>query len=238
MKKSLLISENTSVKSWAEDDRPREKMVLKGKSALSDAELLAILMNTGSRNETVVDLAKRMLSSVNNDLLALSRLSIKELMQFKGVGSAKAVSIAAALELGRRRRESEAFQKLKIASSRDAFEYLAPSLADLGHEEFWVILLNRANRVLGKFAVSSGGLTGTVVDQRLIFKKAIEESACGVILAHNHPSGNLKPSQQDMLFTKRICEAGKIMEILVLDHLILNESGYYSFADEGKLGTL
>ncbi len=227
--------EFTPVKAWAEDDRPREKLIHKGKSALSDAELLAILMNTGTRNETVVDLAKRILGSVNHDLVALSRMSIKDLMQFKGVGEAKAVTLAAALELGRRRRESEAAQKVKINSSRDAFEYLAPALSDLNHEEFWILLLNRANKVIGKQRIGVGGFTGTVADPRLIFKTALESSAVAIILGHNHPSGNLKPSPEDLALTKKLSEAGKFLDIHILDHLIIGETGYYSFADEGRL---
>jgi DNA repair protein RadC len=227
--------EFTPVKAWAEDDRPREKLLNKGKTALSDAELLAILMNTGSRNETVVDLAKRILASVNNDLVALSRLSIKDLTQFKGVGEAKAVTLAAALEMGRRRRESEAAQKTKISSSKDAFEYLAPLLSDLSHEEFWILLLNRANKVMGKHRVGTGGFTGTVADPRIIFKTALEHSAVSLILSHNHPSGNLKPSAEDLNLTKKLKEAGKFLDIPVMDHLIIGESSYYSFADEGLL---
>jgi DNA repair protein RadC len=227
--------EFTPVKAWAEDDRPREKLLNKGKTALSDAELLAILMNTGSRNETVVDLAKRILASVNNDLVALSRLSTKDLTRFKGVGEAKAVTLAAALELGRRRRESEAAQKIKISSSKDAFEFLAPQLSDLPHEEFWILLLNRANKVIGKQRVGTGGFTGTVADPRIIFKTALEHSAVALILSHNHPSGNLKPSAEDLNLTKKLNEAGKFLDIPILDHLIIGESSYYSFADEGQL---
>jgi DNA repair protein RadC len=227
--------EFTPVKDWAEGDRPREKLLNKGKTALSDAELLAILMNTGSRNETVVDLAKRILASVNNDLVALSRLSTRDLTQFKGVGEAKAVTLAAALELGRRRRESEATQKIKISSSKDAFEYLAPVLSDLSHEEFWILLLNRANKVMGKHRVGTGGFTGTVADPRIIFKTALEHSAVALILSHNHPSGNLKPSAEDLNLTKKLKEAGKFLDIPILDHLIIGETSYYSFADEGLL---
>ncbi|MCG9909941.1 MAG: DNA repair protein RadC [Flavobacteriales bacterium] len=227
--------EFTSVKAWAEDDRPREKLIKKGKAALSDAELLAILMNTGTRNETVVDLSKRLLASVNYDLAALSRLSLKDLMRFKGVGEAKAVTISAALELGRRRRDSEVGRKPKISSSKDAYEYLASSLSDLPHEEFWILLLNKANTVIGKYSVSAGGFAGTVADQRIIFKKALEEQACGIILAHNHPSGNLKPSQADIKLTKTMKESGNILDIPVFDHLIITASGYFSFADEGML---
>jgi len=235
MEKELTTLESISVKSWAEDDRPREKMMRKGKTSLSDAELVAILMNTGTKNENVVDLAKRILNSVQNDLMTLSRLNVKELMRFKGIGEAKAITIASALELGRRRRDCEATQKAIISSSKDAYELLASSLSDLQHEEFWIMLLNRAHKVIGKFVVSSGGLTGTVADQRIIFKKALDESACGIILAHNHPSGNLKPSQADIQLTKRLVEGGRILDIPIMDHLIITETSYYSFADEGML---
>lgn len=222
-------------KSWAEDDRPREKLLKKGKSTLSDAELLAILLNTGSRNETVVDLAKRLLAGTNNDLITLSRMTVKELTSLKGIGEAKAVTIAAALELGKRRRESEARQKTVIGSSKDAYEILAASITDIPHEEFWILLLNRQNHLIKKHFVSSGGMSGTVADQRLIFKKALEESASGIILAHNHPSGSCKPSRDDISLTKKLKEAGKIMDIPILDHIIVTDTGYYSFADEGIL---
>lgn len=222
-------------KSWAEDDRPREKLLKKGKSTLSDAELLAILLNTGSRNETVVDLAKRLLAGTNNDLIALSRMTVKELTSLKGIGEAKAVTIAAALELGKRRRESEARQKTVIGSSKDAYEILAASITDIPHEEFWILLLNRQNHLIKKHFVSSGGMSGTVADQRLIFKKALEESSSSIILAHNHPSGSCKPSRDDISLTKKLKEAGKIMDIPILDHIIVTDTGYYSFADEGVL---
>jgi DNA repair protein RadC len=212
-----------------------KKIIHKGKTSLSDAELIAILMNTGTKNENVVELAKRILSSVQNDLLALSKLNVKELMRFKGIGEAKAITITSALELGRRRRDCEATQKTIISTSKDAYELLASSLSDLPHEEFWILLLNRAHKVIGKFSVSSGGLTGTVADQRIIFKKALDQSACGIILAHNHPSGNLKPSQADIQLTKRLVEGGRILDIPIMDHLIITETNYYSFADEGML---
>jgi len=232
----MKIVENIdSVKSWAEDDRPREKMLLKGQAALSDTELIAILMNTGTREEMVIDLAKRILASVGNDLVALSRLNVKEFTRFKGIGPAKAVTIAAALELGRRRRDYEATQSIQVSTSRVAYEYMASSMADLDHEQFWILLLNRGNKILGKHLVSTGGLTGTVADQRMIFKKALEHSACGIILAHNHPSGSAKPSQSDTQITRRISGAGQIMDIPILDHLIITESGYFSFADQGML---
>lgn len=223
------------LRSWAEEDKPREKMILRGQAALTDTELLALLVNSGTPGEDVIVITKRILASVQNDLVALSRLNVKELMKFRGIGQAKAVTIAAALELGRRRRESEAGKKPLISTSKQAYEYLAPSLADLPHEEFWILLLNRANKVLRKYPVGTGGLTGTVADQRIIFKKALDEGACGIILAHNHPSGNLKPSQADIQLTRRMKEAGTIMDIPILDHIIISDTGYYSFADEGNL---
>lgn len=220
------------LRSWADEDKPREKMISRGQSALTDTELLAILVNSGTPNEDVMTITKRILDSVHNDLTALSRLNVKDLMKFRGIGEAKAVAIASALELGRRRRESESGRRPLISTSKQAYEYLAPTLADLPHEEFWVLLLNQANKVLLKYRVGTGGLTGTVADQRIIFKKALEEGACGLILAHNHPSGNRKPSQSDIQLTQRMKEAGRIMDIPILDHLIITDTGYYSFADE------
>lgn len=223
------------LRSWADEDKPREKMIQRGQAALTDTELLAVLVNSGLPGDDVIMITKRILASVGNDLVALSRLSIKELMRFRGIGEAKAVSIAAALELGRRRRESELGKTPIISGSRQAYEYMAPSLADLPHEEFWILLLNRANKVLRKFPVSTGGLTGTVADQRVIFKKALDATACGIILAHNHPSGSSKPSQSDIQITRRMAEAGRIIDIPILDHIIITETGYYSFADDGML---
>ncbi len=224
-----------TIKSWAEEDRPREKLLSKGKAALSDAELLAILLGSGSREETAVALAQRILNSVDNDLNELGKCSIAELKKFKGVGEAKAISIAAALEIGRRRQLSRIREKPQVACSRDAFNAIAPMLCDLPHEEFWILLLNRANRICAREQVSSGGVAGTVVDAKVVFRKAIEGQACSVILCHNHPSGNLQPSQADIKLTKKLVDAGKSIDILVLDHLIIAETGYYSFADEGLL---
>lgn len=225
-----------SIKAWAEEDRPREKMMLKGRAALSDSELLAIILGSGSMDENVVDLAKKMLGSVGNNLNALGKLSLKDLQKFKGVGPAKAISIAAAMELGRRRQTEEAVQKPTITSSKDAYQHVSQDLSDLPHEEFWVLMLNQSNRIVSKQKISAGGIAGTLVDIRIIFKKALEYSATSMVLAHNHPSGSLKPSPSDIELTKKIAEAGKTMEIKVLDHIIVgSEGGYYSFADEGKL---
>jgi DNA repair protein RadC len=227
--------ETLTIKTWAEEDRPREKLVGKGRQILSEAELIAILIGSGSRNETAVELSKRILSSVNNNLNELGKLGVQELTKFKGIGEAKAISIVAALELGRRRRETEIVKRDKITTSKDAYEILKGSMADLPHEEFWMLILNRANAVVKKELISRGGVAGTVVDTKIIFKSAIENYASSIIICHNHPSGNLKPSEADIKITKNIKEAGRIMEIALIDHLIIAENGYYSFADEGVI---
>lgn len=220
------------IRSWAEDDRPREKLLLKGKAALSDAELIAILIGSGSADETAVGLSKRILQSLNNQLSDLAKLTVKDLMQFKGIGEAKAISIIAALELGRRRKDSEPEKRVKITDSQTAFDTIYPHLGDLNHEEFWVIFLNRANQVIGKQNVSKGGVSGTVVDPKVVFKMAVQFPASGIILAHNHPSGNLKPSQADHQLTRKLKEAGRALDIPVLDHLIIGDHDYFSFVDE------
>lgn len=220
------------IRSWAEDDRPREKLLLKGRAALSDAELIAILIGSGSADETAVGLSKRILSSLGNQLSQLAKLSVKDLTQFKGIGEAKAISIIAALELGRRRKETETDKRIKITGSQSAFDVIYPNLGDLNHEEFWVIFLNRANEVIGKENISKGGVSGTVVDPKVVFKQAVQFPASAIILAHNHPSGNLKPSQADHQLTKKLKEAGKALDIPVLDHLIIGERDYFSFVDE------
>ena len=223
------------ITSWAEDDRPREKLLEKGKSSLSEAELLAILIGSGSRGESAVDLCKRILLDSSHNLVELGKLSVQDLMKFKGIGEAKAISIVAALELGRRRREVEALEKNKITSSNDVFELFHGDLSDLNTEEFWILLLNRANKVMKKVKISSGGVSGTVADTRVIFKNAIEHLSSSIILVHNHPSGNNKPSQTDITLTKKLVEAGKIMDISVLDHIIVAENNYFSFADDGLI---
>jgi DNA repair protein RadC len=224
-----------NILSWAEEDRPREKLMLKGRAALSDAELIAILIGSGTRELSAVDLSKLILHSVGNNLNELAKLSINDLMKFKGVGDAKAISIAAALELGRRRKESEVVKKAKITSSADAYQAMRPYLLDLSHEQFWVLLLNRASEIIRPFQISIGGVAGTVADPKIIFKSAIEYLASAIILVHNHPSGNLTPSQADLDLTKRVKEAGRLLDIPILDHLIFGDSGYYSFADKGIL---
>lgn len=223
------------IKSWAEDDRPREKLVNKGRSVLSDAELIAILIGSGSRDESAVELSRRILNHVGNNLNELGKLTINDLVKFKGIGEAKAVSIAAALELGRRRKETELIKKNRIQTSKDVFDIMSPFLSDLPHEEFWALHLNRANALIEKRFVSSGGIAGTVVDVKMIFKPAIENLASSLVLCHNHPSGNAKPSDADIKITKKIIEAGKLLEINTLDHIIICENSFYSFADEGLL---
>lgn len=224
-----------SIKNWSQDDQPREKLRDKGKSALSDAELVAILIGSGSRNESAVELCKRILASTNNNLSALGKLSMKQLMGFKGIGEAKALTIIAALELGRRRRGEEALQQYKIDSSQSVFELMQPIIGELAHEEFWIIYLNNSNKVLQKMQLSKGGITGTLVDVRLVLKTAIEVGAVGIILAHNHPSGTLKPSEADKQITQKLKNAGNSLDIKILDHLIITENAFYSFADEGTL---
>ena len=227
--------ENSTIKFWAEADRPRERMVKNGRHSLSDSELLAILIRSGTRQETAVELSRRILGQVDNDLTRLSRLSLQELAAFKGMGSVKAVTIVAALELGRRRRLAEASKTLSIASSKDVADFFTPDMSDLNYEEFWILLLNRANKIIGKHLVSKGGITGTVVDPKVVFKIAIEHTASGIILCHNHPSGSLTPSDADLSLTKKLCEAGRLLDIQVLDHLIVAGEHYFSFADEGKI---
>ena len=228
------MEENTpfSIKYWAEDDKPREKLMLKGKSVLSDAELIAILIGSGSRNESAVDLSKRILASVEN-LNALGKLSLQQLTAFKGIGEAKAITIIAAMELGRRRRSEEAVELTKITSSKSVFNIMQPVIGELPHEEFWVLYLNNSNKVIYKSQLSKGGITGTVVDIRLIFKTAFEYNATAIILAHNHPSGVLQASDADKQITRKLKDAGKNLDINVLDHIIITENGYLSFMDEG-----
>lgn len=223
------------IKSWSAEDRPREKLILKGKSFLTDAELLAILLGSGAQRLTAVELARNILRHSGNNLNELARLTVKDLIKIKGVGQVKALTIVAALELGRRRKELEQSDKPKVTSSRDAFEILKQDLQDIPHEEFWVILLNRANRMIRKQQVSQGGVSGTVADPKIIFKNALDGLASGIILAHNHPSGNLTASQADIELTRKLRDAGKLLEIQVLDHVIIAGQKYYSFADEGML---
>ena len=216
-------------------DRPREKLLQKGRGSLSDAELLAILIATGSRNESAVDLCKKILAKSGNSLNELGKFSVNQLMEFKGIGEAKAITIVAALELGRRRRTEEALEKKKISSSSSVFELMQPVIGDLPHEEFWIVYLNNSNKVIDRFQLSKGGITGTLVDVRLALKKALELGATSIILAHNHPSGNLNPSTSDKQLTQKLKTAGESLDIKVLDHVIVTEKSYFSFADEGLL---
>lgn len=226
---------NLRIKDWALEDRPREKLLNKGISSLSDAELIAILIGSGSKNETAVELAKKILSTVQNNLNELGKLGVEDLKKAKGIGSAKAITIIAALELGRRRKLADIQEKKKITGSKDVFDYFQPLLGDLPYEEFWILLLNRSNRIIEKHKISQGGISGTIIDVRVILKNAIEKLASSLILCHNHPSGNLQPSESDMKITSKMKEAAKIMDIQVLDHLIVTDSSYFSFADEGIL---
>ncbi len=224
-----------SIKFLAEDDRPREKFLLKGKNSLSDAELLAIIMGSGNREDSAVELGRKILSSVGNNWHNLSLLQISDLMKFKGIGKAKSISIATALEIGRRRAAQEVPEKIQITTSLESYKVLLPYLSDLQTEEFWTVYLNQNNRILGKSKLSSGGINQSVVDLRILFKNALEHLATGIIIAHNHPSGNLKPSSEDLKITKQIAEAGKILNIQLLDHLIITQNSYLSFADENLL---
>lgn len=224
-----------AIKYWAEDDKPREKLMLKGKSVLSDAELIAILIGSGSRNESAVELSKRILISTDNNLNTLGKLSLKQLTAFKGIGEAKAITIIAALELGRRRRAEESLGLQKITSSKAVFEIMQPVVGELPHEEFWVLYLNNSNKVIYKTQISKGGITGTVVDIRIIYKTALEHNTTSLVLCHNHPSGVLQASEADKQITRKLKEAGKQLDILVLDHVIVTERSYFSFADEGIL---
>ncbi|WP_268123313.1 RadC family protein [Roseivirga pacifica] len=229
------MEKGLKILSWAEEDRPREKLLLKGRTNLSDAELIAILIGSGSSELSAVELSKKILSSVSNNLNALAKLSVKDLTQFKGIGEAKAIAIVSALEIGRRRNQSAPVERVKITGSKTAYDLIRPDLIDQPIEQFWVLMLARNNTVLHKRCISTGGVSGTVADPKIIFKKALEDLASGIILVHNHPSGNLKPSQADIKLTNKLSEAGKLLEIPVIDHIIFTEHGYYSFADEGML---
>lgn len=220
---------------WAEDDRPREKLLIKGKAQLSNAELIAILIGSGNQEESAVELSKAILNSVKNNLTELSKMSVKDLTKFKGIGEAKAISIIAGLELGKRRLSEEVIEKKKVKSSEDAFHVLFPDLSDKRYEEFWVLLLDRANQIIRKVNISEGGMAGTVADPKKIFKMALDHNASSLILAHNHPSNSLKPSQNDIDLTKKLKSAGKLLDVAVLDHLIFGHDSYYSFADENLM---
>lgn len=221
------------IKAWAEEDRPREKLSSQGRRALTDAELIAILIGSGSRNETAVELSKRILHHYDNDLNKLGKASIAELSNFKGIGEAKAISIIAALEIGRRRNDTESKPLEHISSSRDIYNIMKRHLIDLNHEEFWIVFTSRSSKLIGKELLSKGGLSATVVDPKIIFSMALQHQASNIFLVHNHPSGNLKPSHEDLILTKRLAEAGRLLEIRILDHLIVTDKGFYSMADNG-----
>lgn len=224
-----------SIKVWAEEDRPREKLMLKGKAALTNAELLAIVLGSGSRSETAVELARRMLAQAGERFDQLGRFTLKDLKKFRGVGEAKAIGVMAALEIGRRRQQEEALERFQVGSSRDVFDYLHPMLGDLPHEEFWAIFLNRSNKVIKAERISIGGVAGTVADAKMVFKKAIDALASGLIVAHNHPSGAINPSQADIRLTRQFRQAGDFLDIPLLDHIIVGDRQYYSFADDSQL---
>jgi len=223
-----------SIKQWAEEDQPREKLLLKGKASLSNAELIGILIGSGTKELTAVDLAKKILESNNNNLNQVARLSVQDLKKFNGIGDAKAINIVSALELGRRR-QPQTEDSTKITCSRDVYDLMKPTLADLSHEEFWLVLLNRANKVIRTQNISQGGVSGTIADPKIIFNHALNLLASGIILVHNHPSGNTKPSEADKRLTRQLVEAGKLLEIAVLDHIIFTDNNYFSFADENLL---
>ncbi len=226
---------NTSIKNWAVEDRPREKLLSRGTESLSDAELIAILIGSGTRDVTAVELSRMILHSAGNNLHELGKLNIVELMKIKGIGKVKAIQLMAALELGRRRNRSDVSIKLKINSSKDVFNFFQPNLGDLAHEEFWILILNRSNQIIDKVRISQGGISGTVIDTRIILRSAIEKLASGLVLCHNHPSGNIQPSDADKKITDKIKTAANYMEINLLDHIIIADKNFFSFADEGIL---
>jgi len=228
--------QHLSIKEWALEDRPREKLLSKGLSSLSDAELLAILIGSGSAKESAVELSKKILRDCENNLTALGKKTVTDLKRkYHGVGDAKAITIVASLELGRRRKLQESEERTKITCSKDVHDIFQPIVGDLPHEEFWVLLLNRSNKIIAKNKVSQGGIAGTVIDVRLILKSAIDHLASSIVLCHNHPSGNTHPSDADTSITKKMSEAGRIMDIPVLDHIIVTDTSYFSYADEGML---
>jgi DNA repair protein RadC len=229
------MSTSLKITDWAPEDRPREKLLAKGIQSLTDAELIAILIGSGSRNETAVELSKRILNEVSNNLNELGKLSVPLLQKYKGIGEAKAISIVAAMELGKRRKIAEILDKQQISSSKDIYELFVSLIGDLPYEEFWILFLNRSNKLIDRSKVSQGGISGTVIDNRLILKSAIEKLASGIILCHNHPSGNKQPSTNDIDITKKLTEAGKLVDINILDHVIIANNSYFSFADEGLL---
>lgn len=223
------------IKDWAVEDRPREKLLKQGINTLSDAEIIALLIGSGTRNESAVELSKKVLKTAENNLNELGKLGIPDLTKMKGIGEAKAITIMAALELGRRRKISEIINKKKITQSKDVFELFQPITGDLPHEEFWILLLNRSNRIIERFKISQGGVSGTVIDVKIILKYAIEKLASSIILCHNHPSGNRNPSNADDSITEKLIKGAELIDIKVLDHIIIADTNYFSYADEGKM---
>ncbi len=224
-----------TIKDWAVEDRPREKLLKKGVQSLSDAEIIALLIGSGTRNESAVELSKKVLKSANNNLNELGKLDISELTKTKGIGQAKAITIQAALELGRRRKISDILNKKKITQSKDVYELFQPIIGDLPYEEFWILLLNRSNKIIEKIKISQGGIAGTVIDVKIILKQALEKLASSIVLCHNHPSGNRNPSKADDTITNKLKNGSEFMDIQVLDHIIIADTEYFSYADEGKL---
>ena len=230
-----MIKKNLSIKNWSIDDRPREKLIYKGINSLSNAELIAILIGSGNKNETAVDLSKTILSKANNNLNELGKLTINDFKSFNGIGDAKAITIIAALELGRRRKLTEAVNKTKIASSKDIFNIFQPILSDLPYEEFWVLCLNKQNKIIEKHKISQGGISGTIIDVKIILKLAVNELASSIILCHNHPSGNMTPSSNDKKITDKLIKASEYFDIKILDHIIVADDKYFSFADKNLI---
>lgn len=228
-------TKNLTIKNWADEDKPREKLLTKGAKSLSDAELIAILIGSGNTNESAVELAKRILNSTQNNLNELGKKSIGDLTKFKGIGEAKAISIIAAMELGKRRKLAEVIEKTKISGSQDVFDYMQAFISDLQHEEFWVLYLDRSNKIMEHTKISQGGVAGTVIDVKIILKNAVHKLVSSIIICHNHPSGNLNPSDADIKITKKIADAAKLFDINILDHIIIGDNKYYSFADEGMI---
>lgn len=234
-KSSATPDSRSSIKEWSSDDQPREKLVDKGKAALTNSELLAIIIGSGNTEESAVALMQRLLLDNNNDLGQLSRLSVEDFKKYKGIGEAKAISLVAMLELGRRRELTKTIERPTIRSSSDAYNIIGPELRDLNHEEFWLLILNQSGKVLRKEKVSSGGVAGTIADPKVIFKRVLDHYGVSIILVHNHPSGNLKPSNTDIAITKKLVKAGSVLEIKVHDHLIIAGDSFFSFADEGLI---
>lgn len=231
----IMSDKKLSIKNWAEDDRPREKMMKHGINSLSNAELVAILFRTGTRNESAIEISRKLLDLANNSLNNLAKFNLKDICTIKGIGKAKAISLLTAVELGKRRKSEKVIERKKIKSSKDVFEIFNALIGDLPYEEFWILLLSRSNSIIDRQKISQGGISGTVTDVRIILKLALDKMASSVILCHNHPSGNMNPSEQDVSITQKLKDAGKLMDINVTDHIIITDSNYYSFADSGTL---